>query len=213
MSQLTKSQFRTYVRVYHENGTEFRLTATVRYDDQCGNGHNKFSVTGSIDRKSGSRWVEYSCGCIHEDIAKRLPELAPLIKWHLCSSDGPLHYPANAIYHAGDRDHWGLRKGEFRQFHDRKTGKPAWILEDVPHSIKHIDATEKPAAVVLNNIPYGRTGEGKERNLEAARSCAIWPEATDEDLTSDDLEQRLKERLPSLLAEFRAVVESLGFTY
>jgi len=56
-------------------------------------------------------------------------------------------------------------------------------------------------------------GEGKARELDAARSSAIWPDATDEDLTAPGLEDRLLARLPKLMQEFRAAVESLGFTF
>ena len=49
--------------------------------------------------------------------------------------------------------------------------------------------------------------------LNAARSCAIWPDATDEELTSPGLEDRLMARLPGLMEDFREAVESLGFTY
>jgi hypothetical protein len=55
--------------------------------------------------------------------------------------------------------------------------------------------------------------EGKSRELSAARDSAIWPDATDEDLTAPGLEERLKARLPALLAEFRQAVESLGFIW
>ena len=55
--------------------------------------------------------------------------------------------------------------------------------------------------------------EGKVRDLDAARATAIWPEATDEDLTTDGLKERLEARLPALLAEFRAAVEGLGFKW
>lgn len=55
--------------------------------------------------------------------------------------------------------------------------------------------------------------EGKERNLAAARDCAVWPEATDEQLTAPraELEAALMARLPELLSRFRAAVESIGF--
>jgi hypothetical protein len=174
-SVLTKSQTKTFTRVYTENGTRYTITATVRYDDKCNNGHNSFSITGEI---KGPRGLDV-CGCIHEDIAKRFPELEPFIKWHLCSSDGPLHYIANTVYNAGDLDHWGLRKGE--------TGPGKYHL----------------------------IGEGKERELDHARSSAIWPEATDEQLlvSKEELDAALKARLPGLLAEFREAVESFGFTY
>ena len=55
--------------------------------------------------------------------------------------------------------------------------------------------------------------EGKARDLDAARNAAVWPEATDEELTAPGLKERLEARLPALLVEFRAAVESLGFTW
>ena len=176
-STLTKSQSKTFGPVYwEEKGKKYQITANVRYDDKCNNGHNSFSITADIKSSfSGQVWSEESGGCCHAEVAEHFPLLAPLIKWHLTSSEGPMHYISNAVYHAGDKDCHGLRKGEFRQ--------------------------------------YGRTGEGKERDLEAARSCAVWPEATDEELSAPDLEQKLLARLPALMAEFKLAVESLGFTY
>jgi hypothetical protein len=43
-------------------------------------------------------WLN-SCGCLHDDIRKMAPHLAPLIRWHLVAvGEGPMHYVANAIY-------------------------------------------------------------------------------------------------------------------
>jgi len=53
----------------------------------------------------------------------------------------------------------------------------------------------------------------KIRNLDHARASACWPDATDEDLTAPGLQERLEARLPALMAEFRAAIESLGFTW
>lgn len=224
-STLTKNQTKTYRADYVTDSGPETLIVTVRHDDRCGNGHNTFSITGVLYTTRGSRrdgtvkhatgrtlkW--HSSGCLHEVIAKRIPELAPLIKWHLCSTDGPLHYIANTTYLAGDRDHWGLRKGEFRQFIDKATGLPKWKLKEVPYRFTVKASAEKPRTVALDWEPYGVYGEGKERDLDAARRAAIWPDATDEELMADDLKERLEARLPALLTEFRAAVESLGFTY
>ena len=98
-----KKHFRT--EYTDDNGDICVLIATVRYDDQCRNGHNTFAITGELyDRaqripgeaktkhSSGKTLWLGSCGCLHDDIAKHIPELAPYIKWHLVSSDGPMHY-------------------------------------------------------------------------------------------------------------------------
>src|ERR1035441_3759132 len=87
-STLTKHQKKVYgPRFYTEGGQLYKITATVRHDDECGNGHNSFSVTADIDEKRGNKFCEYGGGCCHEEISKHFPELAPFIKWHLCGPD------------------------------------------------------------------------------------------------------------------------------
>ncbi len=80
----------------------------VRYDDTCGNGHNSLGITCTIYDKG--RWA--GGGCNHDIIAEVMPEIEYLIKWHLMSTDGPMHYIGNTLYHAGDKDYNGLRKGK-----------------------------------------------------------------------------------------------------
>lgn len=153
-SILTKDQKKTFGPVFFsENKYDYRITVTVRYDDDCGNGHNSFAITASIEERRGNKWIDARCGTCHDDVAKRFPKLGPYIKWHLTSSDGPMHYFVNTCY---------------------------WV---------------------------------KEGNLANARSSAVWPEATDSDLSIHALAIRLGERLPALMDEFRKAVESLGFTY
>ena len=221
-SVLTKKQVKVFgPRPYPQYHERALIKATVRYDDQCGNGHNSFAITGEV-YIPGHRDCE-TCGMLHEDIAVAFPELAPFLKWHLVSSDGPMHYLANTLYHAGDRDHNGLRKGETRQIRNGKTGLLAWQLtsvdadgnalaKDLP---QYVDSATRPPApnIRLEYLPWNIVGEGKGRELDNARSSAVWPDATDEELTSSDLEQRLKDRLPRLMAEFKQAIESLGFTY
>ena len=116
-SILTKNQKKTETKVYTEDGVNFRATVNLRYDDQCGNGHNTFAITMDTDRQAGNgRWVEYSGGCDHDGVRKHFPQYAHLVKWHLCSSDEPMHYVANTVYLAGNRDCWGKLKGEPKQW-------------------------------------------------------------------------------------------------
>lgn len=217
-SILTKNQKKRFTGFYKDNGTRYRVTATVRHDDECGNGHNTFAITADVAEevtKYGEPfWRNVAFGCCHDDIARAIPDLAPYIKWHLCSADQPLHYIANTVYHAGDLDHNGLRKGEERQIINGRTKLPCWKLEadkDIP---EYHDSAEQPRQfATLRYVPLMRIGEGKPRDLDAARSCAIWPDATDEELTAPGLKDRLKARHPQLMADFRAAVESLGFIY
>ena len=205
MSTLTKNQTKTLRKEYTEDGRNYVIYCTIRYDDQCNNGHNTFSVTGEIWNNPKRRDCE-SCGCIHEEIAKHFSEIAPFIKWHLTSSDGPIHCVANTLYHA-----------------ESHAANKCWIsFKDDSHPLelkgmKYMDLSkaEKIAAEYPGcEIRIDETTE-KKANLNHARSSAVWPEATDEQLTQDPekLKAALIERLPALMAEFRAAIESLGFTY
>jgi hypothetical protein len=61
--------------------------------------------------------------------------------------------------------------------------------------------------VTLNVAP---TYKCKKADIEAARACAVWPDATLEQLRD---KEALEARLPALMAEFRKDIESLGFTF
>lgn len=99
-STLTRSQHsHREPRAIGDYGPRALLWAFLRYDDQCGNGHNSFAITGEI-RVPGRCDCE-ACGMLHDEIAQVFPELAPFLKWHNCSSDGPMHYVANSLYWAG----------------------------------------------------------------------------------------------------------------
>jgi hypothetical protein len=211
-SILTKDQSTTKEKTYTENGTTYRIKAIIRYDDRCGNGHNTFSVTGEIDEKlKNGRWREACGGCIHDKIAKHFPELKNAIRFHLMSSDEPIHYIANTMYHAGDTDCHGLKKGEKRQIKDGKTGKLCWVLEDGPEIEKYVASDTKPEhTVILEYKPWYKVGEGKEPDLEAARRSAIWEDATLEQLRD---KEALDAHLIELRQEFVKVVESFGFIY
>lgn len=153
-SILTKNQKKILVREsVHVNGTLYkRVGARVRFDDSCGNGHNSFSITGSFYRTQ--RQIDNDdpemVGCCHDELVRVFPELKHLFKWHLCSTDGPVHYIANTTYHA------------------------------------------------------------KNGALDAARRCAVWPDATLEQLQDRDA---LQARLPQLLADMKADIEAFGFTW
>jgi len=223
-STVTSRQIKTYgPKVYTKDGVTYSLTATVRYDDECRNGHNSFAITGSQTRLRGRTWVDDCCGCLHDLIAEHFPELAPFIKWHGMTSVGPLHYVANTIYHASDRDCWGLLKGEPKQIVNGRTKEPGWELVAIDEQgnvmptyrlPKALTAPECPTSTFrLEWRPWCRIGEGKARELDAARSSAIWPEATDEELTAPGLADRLLARLPKLIEDFQADLKKLGLQY
>ena len=210
-------------REYQEDGRRYRITAALRFDDSCGNGQESFAITGDIDEWAGRTWRDYSGGCIHDEIARHFPELAHLIKWHLFDTRGPMHYIANTAYLAGDRDYNGLLAGEERQIKNGKSGLPSWrfvLVDETGEEVKtrpqYLDSETRPETNIKGEWrPWLRIGEGKARELEAARRAACWPEATDAELSAPraELEAALLARLPALLAAFKTDIEAAGLLW
>lgn len=283
-----KEQRFTATRRFREDGAMKTIVVFIRFDDQCNNGRNEFAITGELWDPRYPRDAA-SVGCIHEDIVRRFPEFAHLIKWHLSDLKGPLGYPGNALYHAGNRDHNGKVKGEpwawdnvaymgnspfpvkiaNKAFLDWVQARinflvstpktnPFWKafeVEAIPHEgndkpgahqysdnytlvgylarwatcpfhdlVKaqawaqslnwHVDELRKQRGgfIRFDKIPT-LFSEGKERELDKARHCAVWPEATDEQLClpKDELTALLMARLPQLQADFQRDMLACGF--
>lgn len=252
-----------------------RVEIEMRFDSLGHDQAERFALTASAWEKApNGRWVESWAGCAHDEIVERFPALAPLVRWHLCGVDGPMHYAANAVYFAGDRDPRGKRAGEpyawddavrFGEVPVRHRLKPAFakfLREAAPHpgarrfdfEVIRIDHDERDHTGKRRFSPkytFGGFGtkwhecpfdsedealrflaalqdhaptfeqvptlfsEGKARDLDAARRAAVWPDATDEELTAepDVLRAALEARLPALVAEFRADMERAGFLW
>lgn len=270
-SVVRNQTFGTESRPCLSYGPKCVIRAEVRFDDECKNGHNTFAITGTVTDTSQTRrhLREVAGGCLHEEIAKAFPELAPLIRWHLTSSDGPMHYIANTVYHAGNRDHWGKVAGEprafetFIQFGDNPIKhKPGskfvkWLESCVPlHGerafdfeilpFEHADRktygthytfggfadkwhecpfrTESEAmdflcALQTCNPKFIKVatawGEGKARDLDAARNAAVWPDASDAELSvePDELKAALIKRHAALIKNFREDMLGAGFIW
>ena len=80
--------------------------------------------------------------------------------------------------------------------------------ELAPYIKWHLCGEPEPLHYVANTEYWVTDG-----NLHNARNCAIWHDATDEDLRIEGLKDRLMARLPDLMAEFRKDMESLGFEW
>lgn len=98
-SVVVENRVQGFEKTWKENDKNYKIVVYVRYDDRCKNGHNTFSITGDIFENG----LWFSGGCLHKDVVENFPEFEHLIKWHLCSSDGPLHYIENSMYWAGKR--------------------------------------------------------------------------------------------------------------
>jgi hypothetical protein len=96
-------------------GKQAIITVEAGLHKLQGNDRPYFSVTAQI--ASSRRWIASprACGCLHDEIAKYYPKLAPIIALHLCDDTGtPMHAEANAWYWlagyyggAGERYHGG----------------------------------------------------------------------------------------------------------
>lgn len=97
------------------------IKVTIRFDDECKNKHNSFSITADVVTERSRRLRDIEAGgCLHDDIAKVFPELAGLIQWHLFDSEnGPMHYVANTMYHASNRADMRYAPGEACQWETR----------------------------------------------------------------------------------------------
>jgi hypothetical protein len=279
-SILVKNQKKQIVKHFKEDGEDYTLFINLRFDDDCRNGHNSFAITGSLYSKRYTQEPTnenylLSYGCIHDDIIKHSPELDHLIKWHLCSTDGPMHYISDTLFHAGDLDCWGKKKGDpynftrklkfdnnpflykpkknLLEFIDLVGVQADWKdfkIVEIEHknSLKH-EYQYKPkysfngmntdkwheapfdTLQEVNNFVEAMTnckveiiseptsyGDGKERDLKAARNCAIEDlglELSDEQLMlpKEELKQILLARLPELMQRFKSEMEKLGFIY
>lgn len=230
-SILVKNQVKKFRGEYTKDGESVLVVAEVRHDDRCGNGHNTFSVTGSVYNKYGSRrdgvdklasgktvyWQRG--GCCHDDIAKAIPGLAKCIKWHLVDTEQPMHYVANVLYFAGDRDCRGMRKDE-KKPNVKNDGTPRleWVQVDtgeVVHSLRDADEYSEGDEISIKATQAYSIGKGTERELDSARNAAIWPDATDKELMQEPevLRAALLARLPKLMEDFQRDVEDLGLVY
>lgn len=125
---------------YGEDGL---MRVTVGYDDKCGNGSPDFYITASVTTADSRRQKDIAAGgCLHEEIMVVFPELAHLIPWHLASPE-PMHYIANTVFHASNKDHNGLVCGEpcawetyivfegsFMPHREPSLGFGAWLLQN-----------------------------------------------------------------------------------
>jgi hypothetical protein len=85
--------------------TKFRRTTDGTYVHatyglhKIGDQAPHFSVTLDEYKHPGVSergWL--SGGCQHEQVARYFPELAPFVRWHLTSTEGPMHYVANGLF-------------------------------------------------------------------------------------------------------------------
>lgn len=179
-----------------------------------------FSITGETWELGKPKIERYSLGCGALALGDYVPELGHLDKYHLMSTEQPMHYIANSLYHASERDHNGLLKGEKKQIRNGKTGLLCWTQVAIDKNgnevelyklEKYQDSETQPESenLTIEWRPLWKIGEGKASDLDAARKSACWPDASLEDFTKEKLEARL----PELLKQFRTDIEAIGIQW
>lgn len=103
------------VRPYRDRayGTGYQIRVTAGLHHLQGNARPYFSVTADI-YKPGARDIEAG-GCLHREVLRSWPKLAPVVALHLCDDTGaPMHAEVNGWYQlagyyggAGERYHGG----------------------------------------------------------------------------------------------------------
>lgn len=90
-------------KVYRdEDHSKMKLVVTVKWA-AFANQEPYLSITcDEYEQRKNGRWVDVGGGANHELIVRHFPELAVLVPYHLVSAKQPLHYVANAVYHAVD---------------------------------------------------------------------------------------------------------------
>lgn len=113
-SRLTRQQTKVLQRDIPVTlgGTKLTVTVEARFDDECSNGHNSFFLQAWAYEANKPKTDRYWQQLSEESIAKHFPEYAHLLKWNGTSTDGPMAYLSNTLYHACDRDHNGRRAGD-----------------------------------------------------------------------------------------------------
>lgn len=199
-----------------KNGN-IRLKVYIRFDDECENEYETFAITcdgqSRFDKKS--RWCGFG-GCAHEEIVKLFPELKPLIVWHSWNMNGHNNSAVkSASYLASNRDHDGLLLGEKQQIRNGKTGVPCWEIEvsHEPRNKVEMENFEDLPELTVKWVPWCRTGEGKEREIDKAKRMLPGIDLSLQEwvLERKDLEILMNAQIPSIEANFKRVLEGMGF--
>lgn len=193
-------------------GADATLQVEIRFDDEFKNGQNSFAITAEV--RIPRRHDIGARGCLHTEIAEVFPELSHLIRWHLVSTDGPMHYIANTVYHAdehGPTRAWVYFKGP------SATDPLGLGNDDIKERLLgylNADKAREAEAQPGYTVKWDEKTI-KVQGLDHARSSAVWPDATDAQLSvpKEELTAALNARLPALMQAFRADIEAAGFVW
>jgi len=158
---------------------QYKGTVTFGMHYIYGNSNPYFFITGETYRRENDkeRWTEDSCGCIHDLIVERKPELKALLSFHGRGQDGtPKCYIANTIYF------YECYRNEYRVFKNSE-----------PEQYSDTDK-EKYRSYFCENTLLDLSFDVDSLKLEASKTIL--------DLEADGLKLWLEARLPYLQEKF-----------
>jgi hypothetical protein len=122
-------------KVFYRDGLKHRIKVQAELVHLGSNLKPHFSITGEVQYQAkNNRWMDDSCGAIHEETLEHFPELQPLVDIHLADDQGvPMHAYANAGYWAG---------------HTK------WHPQHLPTLARHLGTTLKQAEEMVDYVEH-----------------------------------------------------------
>jgi hypothetical protein len=182
------------------------ITAKIRLNDECKNGHQDFSITGDIyvagKPKTDGNLI--SGGCIHDAILKHFPEFKIFVNLHSCDYNGvPMHATANGYYH--------LRTG-FSKVKPSEDGFKAKYCEYYRITAKQFDALNTSRSEIEFAVLLKELGILTQWKLEAQKAINKLELLTGTKFVNDSKRSHLIYPTNEAIADYRQKLESGYYT-
>lgn len=140
------------ITVLSKGGTE-KTVIKISLDDDCGNGHESFSLTADIYENTPRGWRDIGGGCCHEHILKLRPALSPFAALHLSDQSGvPMYAVENGFY-------WfqGMYPHAFTGQTHAGTGSDSKSPQECTRILKeHLRATDEQISAIVAAYPRSK---------------------------------------------------------
>ena len=195
-SILTKCQEKEFQKQIEYDEQNCVMIVEIRYDDECGNGHNTFAITGTIKRLDRGRYHTICAGCIHDEIEKYFPEFKHLIKWHLCNSDAPMYYLENTLYYASNSASSKYEVGEPNCWQKVLTFKNSYITHKLSKDFMEFLENKKEKTFNIVEVEHEKdiSYNYKPRYTFEGFDCQWYQCPFDDKQTAEEYQKELTEK-------------------